>query len=136
MTPPNENEGLSFKVWTPFLLSLFLVGGMLIGSKIGQQEVSYIESTPTQDNHDYLLGAGKVEDIIRYIDARYVDSVDRKALVDKAIEEVLGQLDPHSVYTGVERSATFQGKLDGKTKGLGIVTLIDQDTLLVLDAVD
>ena len=41
---------------------------------------------------------GRVEELLRFIEARYVDNADSDRLHDVAIHAVLDELDPHSSY--------------------------------------
>ena len=42
--------------------------------------------------------ADKLNEVIKFINKNYVDTISRDALVEKSIDGLLLQLDPHSVY--------------------------------------
>jgi carboxyl-terminal processing protease len=44
------------------------------------------------------LGTGRVEEVIRYIESKYVDKIDGEELVEEAVQSLLHKLDPHSLY--------------------------------------
>lgn len=75
---------------------------------------------------------GQVEELIRFIDAKYVDRVDRDLLVEKAINSLLSELDPHSSYISKDRLQEVNEQLDGSFEGIGIEFLIVDDTLVVV----
>ena len=47
-------------------------------------------------------GSNRLNNLLRIIDDQYVDSVNIDDLVDKAIPQILAQLDPHSTYISAE----------------------------------
>lgn len=61
-----------------------------------------------------------VVDIHRQVATNYVDDVDEKKLHEGAIEGLLGQLDPFSVYVPPQRREEFDRMLEGSFKGVGI----------------
>lgn len=44
--------------------------------------------------------SNKLNDLLHIIDAQYVDKVNMSDLVEKSLPKILGELDPHSTYTG------------------------------------
>ena len=62
----------------------------------------------------------KMAAAFRLIDQAYVDEVDTEALAEEAIESVLRQLDPHSVYIDAERMRTVREEFDASFEGVGI----------------
>ncbi|MFZ1686562.1 MAG: S41 family peptidase [Flavobacteriales bacterium] len=79
--------------------------------------------------------AGKLEALLYHISARYVDSVDQDALVDKAIVAMLEELDPHSIYIPKEELEQTNEPLKGNFEGVGIQFNIVRDTIYVVDAI-
>jgi len=59
-------------------------------------------------------------DIHRQISANYVDPVDEQKLQQGAIDGMLGQLDPYSIYVPPARQKEFDGLLEGSFEGVGI----------------
>ena len=80
-------------------------------------------------------GAGKLEALLYHISARYVDSVDQEALVEKAIVSMLEELDPHSIYIPKEELEQTNEPLKGNFEGVGIQFNIVRDTIYVVDAI-
>jgi len=75
----------------PVLLALTLAGGILIGIYLPKQNL-ITQNTGIRPRSD------KITNILNFIESDYVDSIDRKDLVEAAIPAILKNLDPHSVY--------------------------------------
>jgi len=78
---------------------------------------------------------GKLEALLYQIDHMYVDSVNDKKLVDKAIVSMLEDLDPHSIYIPKEDLDVVNEPLKGNFEGVGIQFNIVHDTIYVVDAI-
>lgn len=88
-----------------------------------KDEVPLIESSRVSNT-----GVGRVEQVLRYIEAKYVDSVDIDLLIEQAITTVLDDLDPHSTYIHRDRMAVVDEEMSGKYVGLGVETITINDT--------
>jgi len=119
-------------IWLPLLLALVMVLGMFIGTRLQEAPVIRITSNDSSERTIRYGEAGRVEELIRYIEARYVDGVDRDELVEKAINSVLGELDPHSTYISADQLKEVNEQLSGNFEGVGIEFLIVEDTILVV----
>ena len=109
---------------------------MIIGMKI--QKVPLIQSRTytSGEGHQISISEGsKIEELLRYIEHRYVDDVDRDKLVDKAIATILDELDPHSTYIDAENLQRVNEQLEGNFEGVGIEFLMVDDTILVVSAI-
>ena len=62
---------------------------------------------------------------------KYVDTVDVNDLVEKAMPQILSELDPHSVYIPAKDVQMANDDLRGSFSGVGIEFTIRQDTLHV-----
>ncbi len=69
--------------------------------------------------------------LLRLIDSYYVDSANVDELTEKAIVNVLSELDPHSVYMSKDEVDKMNEPLVGNFEGIGISFNIFKDTLLV-----
>ena len=126
--PPRRGN---FQIWMPLLFAIVLVGGMLIGMQIrGNAPVTMVESAPKDEG--VALGNGKIEEILRYIEAKYVDDVNRDELMKMAIEEILQNLDPHSNYIPAEQLREVNEQLEGNFDGIGVEFMIIEDTIVVI----
>lgn len=59
----------------------------------------------------------KINQVMYLIANGYVDSVDMPRLVEGAITEMLGSLDPHSVYIGAEELKEQEQDIEGNFEG-------------------
>ena len=57
------------------------------------------------------------------------------SLVDKAIPQILGELDPHSVYISAKDVQMATDDLKGSFSGVGIEFTIQQDTLHIQNVI-
>jgi len=67
--------------------------------------------------------------------ARYVDEVDSEKLIDKAINNILEELDPHSNYIPASQLARVNDELEGNFDGVGIEFIILDDTIVVVSPI-
>jgi len=73
--------------------------------------------------------------LLRLVDGYYVDSANVDALTEKAIVNLLSELDPHSTYISKEEVEKMNEPLKGNFEGIGISFNIFKDTLLVLTTI-
>lgn len=122
------------EILLPLFLSLAMMGGVFVGMKLKNEPL--IKATPkkntTQTDAEEIIGQGRMEEILRYVDAKYVDKVGNDFLVDKAINNILQELDPHSVYIPASELSKVNEELDGEYEGIGIETMNFGDTITVV----
>ena len=80
-------------------------------------------------------GSNRLNNLLHIIDDQYVDNVNIDSLVDKAIPQILSDLDPHSVYITAKDMQAANDELKGSFSGVGIEFNIRQDTLHVQNVV-
>jgi len=80
-------------------------------------------------------GSNRLNNLLHIIDDQYVDNVNIDSLVDKAIPQILSDLDPHSVYISGKDVQAANDELKGSFSGVGIEFNIRQDTLHVQNVV-
>jgi len=128
-----SNRTENIKVWQPLALSVMLAVGMVFGYKMNDKAdgelIEYIDDDTTP------AAIGQIEQLIRFIETRYVDSIDRDYLVDKAINSILDELDPHSVYISPEQIEAVNNEMEGKFKGIGVEIYYINDTVNIIDVV-
>lgn len=69
--------------------------------------------------------------VASYIDAAYVEDVDYEKIVNKAIEAMIGELDPHSAFIPKEEVAAADEKIRGDFVGIGVRFQVMKDTMNV-----
>lgn len=110
----------------PLLLAVVLLVGILLGFNLSGGEIFSMSSSPENPN--------KLVQIINEIEANYVDSVERKELVDQAINSILKNLDPHSYYISAEEYQSVRERMQGNFEGIGVEFIVQEDTLRVVTA--
>ncbi len=140
MTPIQENtntiisdnpESGKLNVWLPLLFAITAVSCILLGFQLQKSTAKTSSATPIQR----LTGGkeiGKIEEMIRYIEAKYVDETERKELLETAINNMLDELDPHSSYIPKEELEAVNNSLEGSFEGVGIQFYILNDTIYVI----
>ncbi|MFW6257203.1 MAG: S41 family peptidase [Prolixibacteraceae bacterium] len=87
--------------------------------------ISVYAQDPVNDNQQ------KFARLLRLIDGYYVDTANVEKLTEKAIEHMLSELDPHSVYISKEEVEKMNEPLKGNFEGIGVSFNIYKDTLMV-----
>jgi len=85
-----------------------------------------------QDVQESMIKFGR---LLRLIDSYYVDTTNVDKLTDEAIVDLLGKLDPHSVYISKEEVEKMNEPLVGSFEGIGISFNILRDTLMVVTTI-
>jgi carboxyl-terminal processing protease len=118
-----------FYIYLPIFFALILILGIFIGSvfKVG----SNFGDIRVDANNRY----NKLEEILKYINQQYVDTVDNKKLIESTITSMLQTLDPHSSYISAEELAANNEPLQGNFEGIGVEFNIVSDTIRVIDAI-
>jgi len=109
----------------PTLLALAVALGIFIGGKL------HFNDTPeklfsTNSKKD------KLNRLIDYIDYEYVDHINTDSIVDITVNNILGKLDPHSVYISKDEMEAVSENMKGDFVGIGIRFNMFRDTLTVV----
>jgi len=84
------------------------------------------------DSDETYKGLKVFSDVIEIIQNNYVDSVESKELIEKAIQGMVGSLDPHSALLPPEAYEELRIDTEGKFTGIGIhVTMRDSFVTVV-----
>jgi carboxyl-terminal processing protease len=75
-------------------------------------------------------------DVIEQLENNYVEPVDTKELVQKAIQGMVHGLDPHSTYLLPEDYELLQDDTKGEFSGVGIVINMDKGLLTVVSPIE
>jgi len=114
--------------FSPLWLALSAVVGIFIGTfyanHFGGNRLNIINS-----------GTNKLNNLLHIIDDQYVDTVNVADLVEKAMPQLLSELDPHSVYISAKDKQTAEDDLRGSFSGVGIEFIIRKDTLRVQNVI-
>jgi len=107
-----------FSVWT---VAAVMIVGLIVGFQ-GKELIS-------ADNIYEQLN--KFKDILVLADKYYVDAVDTRKLTEGAIEGMLDQLDPHSVYFPPKAFQKASEEMQGNYQGVGLMIRALNDTIIV-----
>ena len=77
----------------------------------------------------------KFKDVLSLTEKYYVDTVDSQKLVESAINGMLSNLDPHSVYIPASQLTRINEEFQGSFEGIGVEYDVINDTLIVVSPV-
>lgn len=80
-------------------------------------------------------GTFKIGRTFGLIDAFYVDSADLDKLTEKAIIEILKNLDPHSTYISAKDVKDMNEPLNGNFDGVGVHFNLLRDTIIIVETI-
>ena len=80
-------------------------------------------------------GSQKLGTFLNIVEQTYVDTVNSNMLVEDAINSMLKDLDPHSVYISKKDLKKMNEPLEGKFEGVGIQFNLLRDTILVVSPI-
>lgn len=108
----------------PLIIAISIVAGILIGTFYARHfagnRLGIINSS-----------SNKLNALLRVIDDQYVDTVNMTDLVEKAMPQILAELDPHSTYIPAQNLEEVNSELEGSFSGIGIQFTIQEDTIHV-----
>lgn len=113
------------QVWLPLIFALVMIAGMFFGFKLHQQTGS-TQGFFKKDRRTSL------QEALDLINDRYVDSVGLDSLQDDALEGLMNNLDPHSVYIPASGVGEANEDLIGNFEGIGVEFNIFSDTVHIL----
>ncbi len=112
----------------PLLMALCVIIGIAIGTfytnHFSGNRLNIINS-----------GSNRLNNLLHIIDDQYVDTVNIDSLVEKAIPQILAELDPHSVYINAKDVQIANDDLRGSFSGVGIEFNIRKDTLHIQNVI-
>lgn len=106
----------------PVIIAISLVAGIVIGTfyakHYGGNKLGIINGS-----------SNKLNALLRVIDDQYVDTVKMSDLVEKAMPQILAELDPHSTYIPAQKLEEVNSELEGSFSGIGVQFTIQEDTI-------
>ena len=108
----------------PVIVAVSIVAGILIGT-------FYANHFSGNKLGIINTSSNKLNALLRIIDDQYVDTVNMGELVEDAMPQILGELDPHSSYIPAKDLEAVNSDLKGSFSGIGIQFTIQQDTIHV-----
>ncbi|MCK5815099.1 MAG: PDZ domain-containing protein [Flavobacteriaceae bacterium] len=113
----------------PVYFGVAVAIGIVIGSFLNFKDtaVSVFTSSPEES---------KIKKLINYIQYDYVDEVNTDELLDGAINQIVGKLDPHSVYFTRKQLKLENEKMQGNFVGVGVQFRIFKDSVVVVKVIE
>ncbi len=123
----SDNKNSS-KRYIPIIIAASIVVGILIGTfyanLFSNNRLSIINTS-----------SNKLNDLLRIVDDQYVDTVKMTDLVEKAMPQILAELDPHSTYIPAKDIEATTSELKGHFSGIGVSFTIQHDTIYISDVI-
>jgi carboxyl-terminal processing protease len=118
-------------LYYPLFLGVFFALGIWLGSILNENSIG----------NDYVFSNSgakkrKINRLIDLIDQRYVDKINTDSIVDAAVNQIMQNLDPHSVYISSDQAEDLENSLRGDFVGIGIRFFVNQDSISVLRSIE
>ena len=110
--------------WMVFVLLLCV--GVAVGAPTEPDEPTALPKEDYYELYKILV------DTMDQVERNYVKDIDRRELIEAAIEGVLGRLDPYSAYISPEEISRFRSTVDSEFGGIGIQISVDEGKLTVI----
>lgn len=134
---PNR-EKREVRLWEPLLVGISAAIGLLAGYNMNfeNKDSSLLSITEQTAITGHSTGDGRIEEIIRFVETKYVDSIDVDEMSINLIDDMLSKLDPHSSYITPAEYSEYNEKMKGVYRGIGIETLKLRDTFYISRLLD
>lgn len=109
------------QVWLPLLLSGVMILGMYFGFQL-QSNMGGNKATSGKNLET-------VQQVLDLVNLRYVDSLPLDSMETAAINDIVNQLDPHSVYIPPSKLSEVNSTLQGNFSGIGVEYQVINDTV-------
>ena len=121
----SQNKSTRF---TPLWMALCVVLGILVGT--------FYANHFSGNRLNIINSSGnKLNNLLHIVNDQYVDTVNVNDLVEKAMPQILSELDPHSVYIAAKDVQIANDDLKGSFSGVGIEFTIRKDTIRVQNVI-
>ena len=116
--------------YIPIIIAVSIVAGIFIGTFYANRFSGNRKETGSIGNY-----SNKLNGLLRIIDDQYVDTVNMSELIEDAMPQILGELDPHSSYIPAKDLQAVNDDLRGSFSGIGVQFTIQQDTIHISDVI-
>ncbi|MBA4241221.1 MAG: peptidase S41 [Sphingobacteriaceae bacterium] len=125
--PPKKHN-----VFLPIILSFVLMLGIWLGYFLSNR----INRGSSVNQNYHTSTNDKINSLLDYIEYQYVDTINKKDLVEKTVTSMLQSLDPHSSYIAASEFETVNEPLEGNFDGIGVEFNIIKDTIRVITPIE
>lgn len=113
------------QVWLPLLFAIVMVAGMVIGYQLKDKSAS---------SHFFSLGRRtSFQELLELVKGKYVDQLPMDSINEVAANQLLSNLDPHSVYIPADKLNEVNEELAGNFQGIGVEFRLLDDTVNVMN---
>lgn len=119
----------SKSIYLPLLLALAVITGIYIGYRLSRNSGSNAHSAFT------VAQPNKLDAVLELINSSYVDSISTDTLVERAIPQLLKNLDPHTAYIPAKEMVGVEEEMRGNFGGIGVQFSIQNDTVMVVEVI-
>ena len=112
----------------PILFFAALAFGVVLGGWLNFPQQNYFLVKNNSKN--------KLNKLLDFIDSEYVDDVKSDSIVNLTIDNILGQLDPHSVYIPPSEQAEVAESMKGDFVGIGVNFYMYKDSLAIIKPIE
>ena len=124
----SNNQNKATKVFLPILLAVVMAIGMIVGYKLNDDKNSSLLSIfPSAGNYK----TGKVDEVLHYLDSKYLYDADEEGLSDEMIRQLVEKLDPFSMYIPQAELGHVTDNMNGNYRGIGIEIVFIRDTMMI-----
>lgn len=119
---------LFLKILNVLFIVLILV---VIGFMLGRKYDIALDENDNLVGVEYSANEQKVRRLLALINSQYMEEVNTDSLMDNVINQIIGQLDPHSSYLNKNSLQRISQEMSGSFKGLGVLVRKMDDTLTI-----
>jgi carboxyl-terminal processing protease len=116
------------KNYLPILLFATLALGILMGGWLNFPNQNQVFVKNNSKN--------KLNKLLDFIDNEYVDKVNADTITNRAINTILAQLDPHSVYIPPSEQIAVAESMRGEFVGIGVNFYMYKDSVAIIKTVE
>ena len=123
---PRNSSPKAAPSWQPLAFAVVLILGVWIGLLSGgESKGTFAPGSPRS----------ALNGVLDRVEQTYVDPVMRQELEQIALEAVLNELDPHTLFLSAQELADMAEPMEGNFEGIGVEFIIQEDTLMVVAAI-
>ena len=115
--------------YIPIIIAVSIVTGIFIGTFYANRFSQSLQEGGLKGRYNKLNG------LLHIVDDQYVDTVNMAELIEDAMPQILGELDPHSSYIPAKDLQAVNDDLRGSFSGIGVQFTIQQDTIHISDVI-
>jgi carboxyl-terminal processing protease len=121
-------ENKKYTLYIPLIVAVSVAAGILLGNLMKQNSSPFTA-------HAGFSKPNKISTILDLVENGYVDSVNTSELTNKAIPEILKNLDPHTSYIPPREMKEVQEEMRGNFSGIGVQFVVQEDTVRVVEVI-